>query len=598
MKIARILIDNVLGVRHADLRPQCPILFLSGDNGVGKSSLAECIRLALDREASTRVEHKKEYAQLVHETAKAGSVRVWTDVGQGWIEFPSGKASDDLMLDSIQSSALPYVLDHEMFLEASYDQRRVLLYELMAIDIGTEALVKRLRDRGCAADKVAIIAPYLKAGFESSQRNAANRATEAKGSFKTTTGGETWGKVKGESWQAPLPAMDLEEIGKQQLALSAEISETESKRSEAEQKLGIARHEKQKLDERAALIPMLREKAATLAQHADLVNLTQKNLTDAENQLAAARTAAGTRPPDPPKHYVCTSCSSILMDSGDGKHLVPYQETIQSSYDAEAAARIPALEQAVETYSKVLARHKANVDAAEEAALRLKDLEAAEQQVTEASELESIETLQKTVMSLNVTLTGARESQRELSRISDAAVSAAAKTKKAREHHVDVLSWQAIADALSPDGIPGELLAAALNPMNDRLRQSSADTEWKQVRIGPDMSITADGRPIKLLSKSEQWRCGVVIAEAIAHLSKLKFLLIDDMDILEPKQSGGRSQLLQWVDMLAAQDELDSCILIATLTSMPLIESPRFQSAWVDRGEITAMQRQPEEEAA
>ena len=72
------------------------------------------------------------------------------------------------------------------------------------------------------------------------------------------------------------------------------------------------------------------------------------------------------------------------------------------------------------------------------------------------------------------------------------------KTKRAAEHAADVLAWDAIAEQLSPSGIPGDLLREALGPIQERLAQHAADTGWPQVRIHDDMRITGKRHPFEI----------------------------------------------------------------------------------------------------
>ena len=41
--------------------------------------------------------------------------------------------------------------------------------------------------------------------------------------------------------------------------------------------------------------------------------------------------------------------------------------------------------------------------------------------------------------------------------------------------HAEVVAWDALGDALSPDGLPAQMLARALGPLNERLLQASTD---------------------------------------------------------------------------------------------------------------------------
>ena len=119
------------------------------------------------------------------------------------------------------------------------------------------------------------------------------------------------------------------------------------------------------------------------------------------------------------------------------------------------------------------------------------------------------------------------------------------KTADAARHHADVVAWDGIGEALAPSGIPSEILAEALDPINTRLQQSAADAEWLTVGINSDMSVTCGDRPYALLSESEQWRADAMLAEAISHVSGLRLLVLDRFDVLDLK---GREDLLAWLD--------------------------------------------------
>ncbi len=107
-------------------------------------------------------------------------------------------------------------------------------------------------------------------------------------------------------------------------------------------------------------------------------------------------------------------------------------------------------------------------------------------------------------------------------------------TADAARHHADVVAWSFIADQLSPTGIPAEILASALTPMNDLLATQSAEAKWLPVQISPEIEVTYGGRLYGLLSESEKWRCDALLAIAIARLSGLGLVALDRFDVLQP----------------------------------------------------------------
>jgi hypothetical protein len=164
-----------------------------------------------------------------------------------------------------------------------------------------------------------------------------------------------------------------------------------------------------------------------------------------------------------------------------------------------------------------------------------------------------------------------------------AADAAEESTKKAKAAHADVVTWDAIGDALAPDGIPGEMLAEALTPINARLAQSALDAEWPLVVIGREMEITAAGRSYNLLSESEKWRADAMVAEAISFQSGLKLLVLDRFDVLDTK---GRTDLLAWLDVLATNAEVDTALVFGTLKSLPADLPATVAGEWINNGQV------------
>lgn len=85
----------------------------------------------------------------------------------------------------------------------------------------------------------------------------------------------------------------------------------------------------------------------------------------------------------------------------------------------------------------------------------------------------------------------------------DACVLASWVIVKAAQQHELVQAWSLIADALGPNGIPAEILADAIGPMNKLLSMQSAAAGWAQVQISDSIEVTFGGRLYGLLSESE-----------------------------------------------------------------------------------------------
>ncbi|HQL08858.1 MAG TPA: AAA family ATPase, partial [Lentisphaeria bacterium] len=228
MKITNIQASNVLGARAVDVRLVKPVTLFAGTNGAGKSSVQEAIRMAMTGE-SVRVGLKKDYGALVTDGQESGFVEVETADASYSVVLPSGKGNH------CDNPSLPFVLDAQRFARLPENDRRQFLFGLMGVSLGAATICDRLLARGCAQEKVDKVAPILRAGFDAAQKEAAAKARDAKASWKTVTGGETWGKDKAAKWQpAPLPA-DADKAGTRHENAVAKMKEIEQELGAAQQ---------------------------------------------------------------------------------------------------------------------------------------------------------------------------------------------------------------------------------------------------------------------------------------------------------------------------------------------------------------------------
>ncbi len=131
--------------------------------------------------------------------------------------------------------------------------------------------------------------------------------------------------------------------------------------------------------------------------------------------------------------------------------------------------------------------------------------------------------------------------------------------ERAQAAHRDVEGWCLLQAALSPTGIPSELLGTTLGPFNSLLASCGPST-WAPVQVDSDLDIAIGGRDYALCSESEQWRADAVLAEAIATRSGLDLIMLDRVDVLDVSSRG---ELLEWA-LEMAENGLQS-ILFATL---------------------------------
>jgi DNA repair exonuclease SbcCD ATPase subunit len=125
-----------------------------------------------------------------------------------------------------------------------------------------------------------------------------------------------------------------------------------------------------------------------------------------------------------------------------------------------------------------------------------------------------------------------------------------------------------LVEVLSPKGLPGKILSETIGPIeakaNARLSELTGARYQLELILDPDFTIfvTHDGVRIDLkrLSSSERQRIGIVLQDAIVQLSGLRFLIIDNADILDPDN---RALLMEC--LLAMADDYDQIIVLSTI---------------------------------
>ena len=563
MKLTHITAQNYLGARAVDLPVTAPVLLVAGKNGAGKSSIQEAVRHALAGDAA-RVSLKKEFRALITEGADAGFATVTTDSGERSIVLPSGKGVHQ------DHPALPFVLDPSRFAQLGADERRQFLFGLFGLSADGEAVLSSMRARGADMAKFGLVRQLLHVSFDAAAKDAQAKARDAKAAWKAVTGGETWGKEKASTWQAPKPA---ETYSREQVKTAEKLlAETDAQIEETNQRIGELRAAARQRAEAEARVSELRIKAARLPALREKLARDEAEHAEWSAKLAALPPPGGKQP----EPIGCPCCGAALMIDDGGK-LAPYQLAKNGALDPDLEAKRKQQQDAVDLFARSVANDRRDIAAAEAAAA---EIEAAEKILAETSPGYT-EAAEATLADLKADRKARAATLETMCAANRQAQAADETTRKAAGYHADVLAWLLIADALSPDGIPAELLAAALDPINAHLLDFSNMAEWADVLINSDMGIMAGGRPYALLSESEQWRADALIGAAIAELSGLRLLVLDRFDVLDVK---GREDALYWLDGMAQDGKIDTALVFGTLKALPSGLPETIQPVWIEAG--------------
>ena len=590
MKLASIYVAGLLGIREASFDLTAPVALVCGANGAGKSSIRDAVALVLTADM-TRVTLKKDAARLITDGADSAVAQVVTADGEDYrVTITRAGKITDSQQGHDQDPRLPYVLDAQRMAALNDTDRRAFLFGVMGTKTTHTAIADRLLARGLSDTRVRRIAPLLRAGFESAAKDAKEHASQARGAWKVVAG-ENYGSVKAATWRAAAPAFSADQL---QRAIDA-VGTADAEIAAAQQAIGADEADGRRLSEARTKIANLRAAADLIGRRRDKLTRDQAELSAVGTKLRGAEQSAGGTPRTGTLHDLARALKGVLpavpstsMFDLDALNLAT--EALRA-YEAEFGAadapagddelrqRLPGLRSSHKVMESAVANSLRDVQASEAAAAEIKVLEA---QIAESKfDAGALGAAQATLAELQAKRKPLAAAVDQLRAAKAAAEGATEKTAKAATHHTDVVAWDAIAEALSPDGIQSEILAEAIGPFNARLEQSAVDTEWPLVLVNPDMSITAAGRLYGLLSESEKWRCDAMLAEAVTHLTGLRLLVLDRMDVLDLT---GRGQLLGWLDALATTGEVDTAMVFATLKALPAGLPSTIASHWVENG--------------
>ncbi|MDR5813360.1 AAA family ATPase [Caballeronia sp. LZ033] len=598
MRIHQITAKNFVGAHDVDVTIDTPVTLFAGQNGAGKSSLKQAIDAALLGHMG-RVTLKKEYGAAVSEGAKKGLATVETDAGVATFALPDGKHSAPL---TAYLGALPFLLEPSRFARATADERRTFLFELTGLRATPEVVKKLLLERQCDEKRIEAVLPMLRAGFPAAVDFVKDKAKEAKGAWKGVTG-EQWGKEKSEGWAEEVPRFDAARHAQ----VLKELESADARLQDVNREFG-ALHEKHRTfaSSRAAHERNL-ETAQGLVRLEKKLEFDKGELAKAEQALTDAQGRAGSAPRKGLVHELASAVgmfAAIMSDSDGvaGYHLngevagwdefdlgpvaaamSAYEKqygAIGEASDEKARESLPTLVSARDTMLRSVANDERDIAAARAAEEALK--------LTADADPVSDEDLGAVRTALSEATNIQRKVREELDRLNatkQAADAAAENTKKAAAHHADVIGWLAIADALSPDGIPGDMLSKALEPINTKLADFAHFAAWPVPWIDSGMAIRAGERLYSLLSESEQYRVDALLALTIGVISETKLVSFDRFDVLDLT---GRSDLLALLDDMATQGELETALVFATLKKVPEGLNDTMRAHWIADGELLA----------
>ncbi|HFD86898.1 MAG TPA: hypothetical protein ENJ35_04385 [Gammaproteobacteria bacterium] len=584
MKIENITADNFLRLNLFDVTMvDATVHLFAGANEAGKSSVQEAIRFALSGETIRLGPKplKRDYALMVRDGAKNGSVRIQIDGTSITRDIKTGKLQDSDAESNILPPFLPYLLDAQKFAHEKSEVRRSALIRLTDTKVGGQDIARRMKAKGVSESCIEKVLPMLRSGFTATHKEAQTRASDARQQWVGLTGNARYGSSIAADWKPKVPddydPGALLALEQELEALQKKISAGNVESGRRAAALDDARNLRAKQEETSEFDQeKLDALEAKIGEYRKDLQASKDEYESVSAQLASSTEKCPV---------TCMHCGeqmrvSFVSEPGKGivAQVTEYVPLPEDEYSA-LMARVDAL-----------SRNRRNCSEALEIAMNefhaMSELSKAAQGGTEPMTQERIKELADAVADIDGQVSVLLEEQAEkYPKVMDLRAAAVRVKdavdieKRAQELHRSVGEWEKCVEALAPDGIPAEILSDTLKPVNDRLRETCLATGWPQITIDPTMQVLADGRRYGLLSESARWRADAAIADAISHLSGLQLLILDRVDVLDLQN---RAALMTWINGI--KGEYSTILLFATLKKLPKLPEG-MAGHWLVNGE-------------
>lgn len=557
MRFDRIRVHNFLRLAEVDAAFPGTCHVVAGGNESGKSSLLEAIRFVF-RGDNPRIWVKKNHDRLIRRGAKKGSVEIHDGERKARRNVKDGKLTGQLLDQAPEPTALAIAIGVKTFGNLDLHQRREFLLDLCDVRLDADQIMARLEKRGLPAKLLERVRPLLAGGWEAVQPEAKTKISELRGQWQEITG-ERYGSKKAEDWEAELPAPpDDERLAE----IEREIEACRESVATRQKDLGALRY---RLNNAKQSGP---DRETIEDANADLDRLLERSRTLTEKRdRAFEKGEAGDTPVMP-----CPECGVELVGDKSGfgtlQRLVRADAMKEQSIDARAEyekynAELREVQSEIKKVRPIAETPLPSGDNPDELA---KEIEATESSLASA---------QNEAGALEAEKRDLEQRGAEYDRAKDA-------TERAGKVHQAIEGWQQVADMMAPDGIPGEILAESLRPINDALIDSCRAGGWEPVQIDADMTIRRGADDYDLLSESARWLADAALGDVVSRLSGFRFLALDRLDVIEPARRGS---VFRWMATIA--EHHDQIIAVGTFKEKPQFTADApIMAHWMQSGEM------------
>jgi len=563
MRILNLCLTEFVGIDQMDLRPG-DITLIHGPNNVGKTSVLHALRLLM-LGTHDRVARKMDLPKMIRDGADEALLTM---------QYEHRENVNDIAV-KIRASGhhtgirdgydleFAYVLDPHRFAADDVEARKHLLFLLSKKRLSAEDIASALRAEGARGDLVDQLIPMMGAGFAAIHDEAKEKRSEAGGRWRQITGHQRYGKNIAERWT---PA--LADVERPSPMVQGELEERERELETLQARIDRYRAYQERVRQYA-------EKAEKLQAQVDAAEGSEERVKQHEEDWAVTESELNKlrgKLPDVSGVNIkpCPHCGNYLIVDGlvltphDPPKLTEEQEKHIKSDIRMCQKQLAELESKIEDEQKT----QRKADSARQTMEQLSIDQACDVSDDELKQATARKAeLEPRIEKLKAELDDAIRAERMNKNASETQIAA-------RKAHEEYQGWERIMWLVSPDGIPSQMLADIVAPMNDHLVAAHLMTGWPSVYISESMDIFYGGRPYFLLSESEQWRCDAQITNAITSLAGYNLMVLDRVDILD---IANRGLLVEWCFALASEGK--QVLLLATLKDR--YETEGVTSVWL-----------------
>jgi len=521
-----VVINNFRGIKEAEFSLR-HITIIGGDNGAGKTSIAQAIGAALTGESPIKDLKKGDYGRLINSYSSTACIEVIALGGKAIMSYPEGKGYTNGNPPCSSLYATGLLSPVEMSKKESMDCWISLLKSEPTLDDLREELKGNPRIEE-------IVALVRMRDFDGALKEISEEGSKCKGRWEKITG-ERYGTKKGDTWK---PANFLMGVEKEQLEVN--LKKAQEEYNEGLKRTAVDDHEHKRLMELVEKLPVLKEKEKEIT---GCIELIQKSFDEHKLKLDEALASENI--------LFCPHCNKEIIYQ-NGK-IIPAEK--KGEYD------LPKLKNQQAEFIAEIGKLNAEID---KIRFWINQSVEAQKKLNEAVKGEAPKGLETTLALCKAELQAYKDFY------------------EAQKEHSEVL-WRAeVHKVLAPDGLRKKKTDDKIKAFNEILSEICSITRWGMVMVDADFNVTYGGRIYQVLSESEQYRVRATIQMAVGFQDKSDVLIFDRVDLLT---RDGRNGLRRACKSLPCH----SIILLSANNreEFPKIDKEDEVSYWVENGEVS-----------